>query len=187
MDEVRLASEMLWRTMNQAWVYLNVTLVTVFLYRQCKDISASFDSYSALFKWTKVYEWSSPGASNSSSNCEIKDAFIAASGSLSKCCWEWFLIAEARRMKTSVRNGTRCENKNTCLLTQCKVISCYICTESTFCSLQTEVCITQRVHKHFPCEITAFLMLFSSNAWKATPRKSFLFVTIVKWVSFSMD
>lgn len=33
------------------------------------------------------------------------------------------LIAEARRMKTSVRNGTRCENKNTCLLTQCKVIS----------------------------------------------------------------
>lgn len=97
MDEVRLASEMLWRTMNQAWVYLNVTLVTVFLYRQCKDISASFDSNSALFKWTKVYEWSSPGASNSSSNCEIKDAFIAASGSLSKCCWEWFLIAEARR------------------------------------------------------------------------------------------
>lgn len=94
-----------------------------FLYRQCKDISASFDSNSALFKWTKVYEWSSPGASNSSSNCEIKDAFIAASGSLSKCCWEWFLIAEARRMKTSVRNGTRCENKNTCLLTQCKVIS----------------------------------------------------------------
>lgn len=35
------------------------------------------------------------------------------------------------------------------------------------------MCITQRVHKHLPCEITAFLMLFSSNAWKQLQGKIF--------------